>query len=78
MQNPNGSAQSSAVTAIRVRLAAMSKSQAWLADQIGESPWWLSRRMSGQQRFTTDDLDRIAAVFGTDIFGLLDTAKAVA
>ena len=71
------STQEAVTIAIRVRLAAINESQAWLAKQLGESSFWLSRRMNDQP-FTLDDIDRIAEVFGTDIVGLLETAKAVA
>lgn len=74
--------QAAAELGIRLSLAAMplpeQRTQAWLAAQIGESPFWLSRRMSGTQRFTVDDLDRIAAVFGTDLVGLITSMKGVA
>lgn len=72
------SSQATAEKSIRVRLAVMGKSQSWLAAQLGESTFWLSRRMTGATKLTTDDLDRIAEVFGTDVSGLLDLSRAVA
>lgn len=72
------SSQTEAAKAIRLHLASTNKSQNWLADQLGVWPAYLSNRMTGKQKFTTDDLDAIAQVFGTDLAGLLATAKAVA
>ena len=66
--------QTAATKAIRLHLAAKDKKQTWLAAQIGESPFWLSRRMSGAVNFDFDDMDRIAAAFGTDLLGLLADA----
>lgn len=63
-----------AARAIRIALASSDRSQRWLADQLGESQHWLSRRMAGTTALTTDDLDRIAGVFGLDLFGLLALA----
>lgn len=70
--------QSAAAKGIRLHLAARNKRQAWLAEQLGVSPFWLSRRLSGTTTFDVEDLDRIAAVFGTTIEGLLASSKAVA
>jgi len=72
------SSQSTAELSIRLKLAEINKSQTWLAAQIGVSPFYISRRMKGVQKFTVDDLDAIARVFKTDLAGLLATAKAVA
>jgi transcriptional regulator with XRE-family HTH domain len=72
------SSQEAAVKAIRLHLAARNKRQTWLALELGVSPFWLSRRMSGEKTFDVDELDRIAAVFDTTIDGLLASAKAVA
>jgi transcriptional regulator with XRE-family HTH domain len=71
------SSQTAAAKGIRLHLAAIDKRQAWLAQQLGESPFWVSRRMSGSKTFDVEDLDRIAAVFETTIEGLLEAAKAV-
>jgi transcriptional regulator with XRE-family HTH domain len=72
------SSQAAATKAIRLHLAARDKRQAWLAEQLGVSPFWLSRRMSGTKTFDVEDLDRIADVFGTTLDALLSSAKAVA
>lgn len=70
--------QQTATKAIRLRLVARDKNQQWLADELGESPFWVSRRMSGTTKWDVDDLDRIAMVFGTSLDGLMATATAVA
>lgn len=70
--------QTAATKAIRLLLAAHNRKQAWLASELGETPFWLSRRMSGSITFNVEDLDRIAAVFGIQLDGLLATADAVA
>lgn len=70
--------QTAATKAIRLLLAAHNRKQTWLAAQLGETPFWLSRRMSGSITFNVEDLDRIASVFGITIDVLLATADAVA
>lgn len=70
--------QSAAVKAIRLHLAARNQSQTWLARQIDESPFWLSRRMTGTKTFNVDELDRIAAVFGLGLDELVQSAEAIA
>lgn len=71
------STQHNAAMGIRLQLAALNKRQTWLAQQLGESPFWVSRRMSGVKNFDVDDLDRIAAVFGMTLEALLASAKAL-
>lgn len=72
------SSQVAAETAIRLHLAARKRSQRWLAAELGVSPFWVSRRMSGSKTFDVDELDRIAAVFGVDLDRMLASAEAVA
>lgn len=72
------STQHDAEKAIRILLAARNERQLWLAEQLGVSVFWLSRRMSGSIAFNVDDLDRIAAVFGKTLDELLATAEVVA
>ena len=69
--------QTVAEQAIRLRLAAHKKSQAWLAEQVGESPFWIGRRMSGKVTFDLDDLDRISEAFDVDIDELLASADSL-
>lgn len=71
------STQHTAAMGIRLQLAAIDKRQTWLAQQLGESPFWVSRRMSGVKNFDVEDLDRIAAVFGMTLEALLASAKAI-
>ena len=71
------SSQISAEQAIRLILAAHNKSQAWLAKQVSESPFWVTRRLNGIVNFDLEDLDRIADVFGTDVPGLLGFAESL-
>lgn len=70
--------QQSAEKAIRLHLAAMKRSQVWLAEQLNVSQFWVGRRMTGAVTFNVDDLDRIAAVFGKTFDQLLADAEAVA
>lgn len=72
------STHATAVTAIRMLLASRGKSQAWLAGQLGETPFWLSRRMSGKKTFDVGTLDRIAAVFDLTTEEMLRLSLAVA
>ena len=65
--------QTAATKAIRLHLAALNKKQTWLAGELGVSPFWVSRRMSGAVNFDVEDLDRIAAALGTTLFDLLAT-----
>ena len=71
------SSQTTAEKAIRLHLAARKKNQAWLADQLGESAFWVGRRMSGAVAFDLTDLDRIARVFSVTLDELLAAADAV-
>lgn len=65
--------QQQAVRTIRLHLANSGKPQAWLAKRLGVTPHWLYRRMrsNGRIAFSTDDLDRIAEVFGIEPLELL-------
>lgn len=71
------SSQISAEQAIRLILAAHNKSQAWLANELKESPFWVTRRLNGVVNFDLEDLDRIAAIFSTDVPGLLGFAESL-
>jgi transcriptional regulator with XRE-family HTH domain len=62
----SSTAQQTTANAVRVQLARKNRSQRWLADELGMTTHALSRRMTGKTRFTTDDIDRIAEVFGMD------------
>ncbi|WP_248144914.1 helix-turn-helix domain-containing protein [Microbacterium aoyamense] len=72
------SSQDSATKSIRLHLAARNRPASWLAERLGVSPFWVSRRMSGATTWDVDDLDRIAIVFETSLDGLLADAEAVA
>lgn len=63
--------------AIRLHLAARNKTQAWLADRLNRSAFWLGRRMSGDVRFDANDLDAVASQFGVTVPELLSAADAV-
>ena len=60
---------------IRMHLASRRLSQSWLADELGETPHWLSRRMSGKVNFNTQELDRVAKALGIDFLGLLEITE---
>lgn len=70
--------QTAAAKAVRLHLAARHQTQTWLARQLDESPFWLSRRMTGAKTFNVEELDRIASVLGTTLDGLIASAEAIA
>lgn len=70
-------AQTTATKAIRLQLAAIDKPQAWLAAEVGETPFWLSRRMSGKKVWDVMDLESVAQVFGLNYLELLASADAI-
>jgi len=65
-------------TGIRMHLASRKLSQSWLAEEIGETQHWLSRRMSGKVNFNTHDLDRVAKALNTDFLGLIEITEVPA
>lgn len=71
-------AQTAAATGIRYRLFVQQHTNKWLADQIGVSPYWLSRRLAGKPAFDVVELERIAAALGTDFLGLFDVPAELA
>lgn len=70
-------AQTSATKAIRLQLAALDKPNAWLAEQLGKTPFWLSRRMSGKKFWDVMELSTIAGVFGLTYTELIASADAI-
>ncbi|MGF3055654.1 helix-turn-helix domain-containing protein [Microbacterium sp. YY-01] len=70
-------AQTLAEKAIRLHLAARNKNQAWLAAQLGESTFWVGRRLNGAIAFKITDLERIAALFGRTVDELLTDADKI-
>lgn len=62
---------------IRMHLASRKQTQAWLAKQLGVTPFWVSRRMSGEISFDIEVLDRIAAIFGISIDRLISDGDAL-
>lgn len=71
------SSQDAATKAIRLHLAAKNKKQNWLADELGVSAFWVSRRMSSAVNFDLEDLDRIAVILGTTLGDLLADADKI-
>lgn len=57
---------------IKYQLFVRSKSQNWLAKQLGWSINKLSRRMTGKTSFDIDELDAIAGTFGIEFDDLLN------
>ena len=74
MDGPGGPSLS-ANDQLRVNLRALMRwrkmTQAELADQLGVSQPWVSKRMSGVTPFQIEDLDAIGAVFGLSPMELL-------
>lgn len=54
-QNPTHSVAAE----VRAELGRQGHTNAWLAEQLGVSEMWVSRRLRGLTRFTEDDLKRI-------------------
>lgn len=71
------STQEAATVAIRLHLAAWNENQTWLAKRLHRSVFWIGRRMSGEVRFDSNDLDEIAKVFKVTVAELLTAADAV-
>lgn len=45
-----------------------------LADQLGRSQMWLSRRLNGDTAFGLDELEAVAAAIGVPVAQLLEVA----
>lgn len=45
---------------LRAELGRRRMSQQRLADLLGEGQWWVSKRLTNQNPFTLEDLERIA------------------
>lgn len=71
------SSMDQAVKAISLLLVARGKTKVWLAEQLGESQFWVGRRMNGSVKITLQDLDRLAAVFGISVAELLSIPGAI-
>lgn len=56
---------------VRIELARRRMSAAELARRMGKPPSYLSRRMTGETPFDTDDLTLIATEFGITVVALL-------
>lgn len=65
-------------SAVRVEMARKRMSQAKLADATGLNAQYVSRRMTGEVAFNTDDLALIAAALDVSMAELLPTAGAPA
>ena len=50
--------------ACRAELARAGHSQTWLADQLNENKYWVSRRLAGTTDMSVDDVYRICAALG--------------
>lgn len=70
-------AQTTVVAGIRYRLFVAKKTSKWLADQIGVSVFWLSRRFAGKPAFRVNELEQIAEALGTDFESLFDVPDEV-
>lgn len=68
MNDKTSTAAEDVVASLRAELARKGRSQTWLADQLGESKHWVSRRFAGQTDLAVEDLIRMA--------GALDVAPA--
>lgn len=59
---------------IRIALARQDMSRRELARRLEVDPMWVSRRLTGQQSFTVEDVVRIATALDIDARSLLDLA----
>lgn len=55
-----------AVAALRAELARAGQTQTWLADQLGESKHWVSRRLGGQVDLGVGDMLRMAQALNVE------------
>ncbi|CAN5142826.1 hypothetical protein BH11ACT6_BH11ACT6_34480 [soil metagenome] len=63
---------------VRALLARRRIAQQEVADHLGISQSSMSRRLSGAQPFTTDEIYRLADLFSIDAGGLLNAGRASA
>lgn len=66
-----------AVQAILLLLVARDKTKTWLASELGESQFWVGRRLNGTVTPDLQDLDRIAGVFGISVPEMLAIPDAI-
>lgn len=62
---------------IAARLAARSRSRAWLARRLDVSGMWLHRRLTGATPWGVDDVEAVALVLGCEPEDLLVDVPAV-
>lgn len=63
-----------AVTAnIRAELARHKTTSAEVAKYLGRESSWLTRKLRGDTKFTTDDIDDVARALGIDVDVLTET-----
>lgn len=59
---------------IRAALAVRERSGRWLARQLGETPAWVHRRLSGEVDVSVKDARRIAVVLDAPVTELIGIA----
>lgn len=67
----NSTTQNLAAAGIRYRLYLLSKSQRWLAKQLGWGVSRLAHRLAGKPVFDVEELDKIADALGVSLEELL-------
>ena len=63
---------------MRAELGRQRRTGAWLAEQLGVSTAYVSRRLSGEFPMTIEDLHRIAAALGVAVADLMPASERVA
>lgn len=74
--NPLAGLREAVAEALRVEMARRRMTQRSLAEATGLSQSYIGRRMTGDMPFTTDDLERIAAVLGITVSSLMSDERA--
>lgn len=74
--NQSTTTTDSVVASLRAELARKGHSQTWLADQLGESKHWVSRRFAGQTDLGLDDLLRITDALDVPVASVLPLERA--
>jgi transcriptional regulator with XRE-family HTH domain len=68
---PVGTLRTGVAEEVRVMLARKRVSGLQLAERIGHSQAYISRRLNGETAFDVDDLERIAIALGVTVYDLL-------
>lgn len=74
----SGSLAEHAAAHLRAEMARREITSQRLADQLGVSDMWVSRRMRGKTQITMEDLERLAEALGISVASFLPTPDRAA